>query len=68
MPSFVEIGQPVLEKKIFERFLPYMGMALIGQSVSEEKIFENGGRRTTDGRTTDGRTDDGAWVYYKLTL
>ena len=21
--SFVEIGQPVLEKKIFERFLPY---------------------------------------------
>ena len=29
MPSFVEIGQPVPEKKIFEGFLPYMGMAAI---------------------------------------
>ena len=29
MPSFVEIDQPVLEKKIFEAFLPYMGMAAI---------------------------------------
>ena len=28
MPSFVEIGQPVLEK-IFGRFLPYMGMVAI---------------------------------------
>ena len=27
--SFVEIGPPVPEKKIFERFLPYMGMAAI---------------------------------------
>ena len=26
IPSFVEIGPPVLET-IFERFLPYMGMA-----------------------------------------
>ena len=26
MPSFVEIGPPVREKKIFEGFLPYMGM------------------------------------------
>ena len=25
IPSFVEIGLPVLEKKIFEGFLPYMG-------------------------------------------
>ena len=25
--SFVEIGLPVLEKKIFEGFLPYIGMA-----------------------------------------
>ena len=25
MPSFVEIGPPVQEKKIFEGFLPYMG-------------------------------------------
>ena len=29
MPSFVEIGPPVLEKKIFEGFLPYMGMVAI---------------------------------------
>ena len=29
MQSFVEIGQPVQEKKIFEGFLPYMGMASI---------------------------------------
>ena len=29
MPSFVEIGPPVLKKKIFEGFLPYMGMAAI---------------------------------------
>ena len=27
--SFVEIGLPVPEKKIFERFLPYMGVAAI---------------------------------------
>ena len=29
IPSFVKIGQPVAEKKIFEGFLPYMGMAAI---------------------------------------
>ena len=29
MPSFVEISPRVLEKKIFEGFLPYMGMAAI---------------------------------------
>ena len=29
IPSFVEIGQAVLEKKIFEGFLPYMGMLAI---------------------------------------
>ena len=29
IPSFVEISQPVPEKKIFEGFLPYMGMAAI---------------------------------------
>ena len=29
MPSFVVIGPPVAEKKIFEGFLPYMGMAAI---------------------------------------
>ena len=27
MPSFVKIGPLVLEKKIFEGFLPYMGLA-----------------------------------------
>ena len=27
IPSFMKIGPPVLEKKIFEGFLPYMGMA-----------------------------------------
>ena len=29
IPSFVEIGLPVPEKKIFEGFLPYVGMAAI---------------------------------------
>ena len=29
MPSFVEIGPPVPEKKIFEGFLSYMGVAAI---------------------------------------
>ena len=29
IPSFVKIGLPVLEKKIFEGFLPYIGVAAI---------------------------------------
>ena len=29
MPSFVDIGPPVVEEKIFEGFLPYIGMAAI---------------------------------------
>ena len=29
IPSFVKIGPPVLEKKIFEGFLPYMGVVAI---------------------------------------
>ena len=29
IPSFVEIDPPVPEKKIFEGFLPYMGVAAI---------------------------------------
>ena len=29
IPSFVEIGLPVPEKKIFEGFLPYMDVAAI---------------------------------------
>ena len=38
--SFVESGSPVLEKKIFEGFLPYMGVAAIGKPVLKKKIFE----------------------------
>ena len=29
IPSFVNIGQMVPEKKIFEEFLPYMGVVAI---------------------------------------
>ena len=29
IPSFLEISPPVSEKKIFERFLPYIGMVAI---------------------------------------
>ena len=29
IPSFVKIGLPILEKKIFDGFLPYMGVAAI---------------------------------------
>ena len=29
VPSFMEIGLPVQEKKIFEVYLPYMGMVAI---------------------------------------
>ena len=29
IPSYVEIGPPVPEKKIFEEFLPYMGVVAI---------------------------------------
>ena len=36
--SFVEIVPPVPEKKIFEGFLPYMGV--IGTVVSEKIQFE----------------------------
>ena len=39
--SFVEIGLPVPEKKIFEGFLPYLGMAaiLVMQPASCHQIF-----------------------------
>ena len=41
IPSFVEIGLPVPEKKIFKGFLPYMGMAaiLIMSPASCHQIF-----------------------------
>ena len=34
IPSFVEIGLPVPEKKIFKGFLAYMGMAAISGHVT----------------------------------
>ena len=41
IPSFVEIGLPVPEKKIFKGFLPYMGMAaiLVIRPASCHQIF-----------------------------
>ena len=41
IPSFVDIGPPVPEKKIFEGFLPYMGMAaiLVMRPASCHQIF-----------------------------
>ena len=41
IPSFLEIGPPVPEKKIFEGFLPYMGMAaiLVMRPASCHQIF-----------------------------
>ena len=41
IPSFVEIGLPVPEKKIFEGFLPYKGMAatLVMWPASCHQIF-----------------------------
>ena len=41
IPSFVEIGRPVPEKKIFKGFLPYMGMAaiLVMKPASCHQIF-----------------------------
>ena len=41
IPSFVEIDQPVLEKKISKGFLPYMGMAviLVMRPASYHQIF-----------------------------
>ena len=41
IPSFVEIGPPVPEKKIFEGFLPYMGVAaiLVMRPASCHQVF-----------------------------
>ena len=41
IPSFMKICPPVLEKKIFEGFLPYMGMAaiLVMGPASCQQIF-----------------------------
>ena len=41
IPSFVKIGQPVQEKKIFEGFLLYMGVAaiLVMRPASNHQIF-----------------------------
>ena len=35
MPSFVEIGQPVPEKRIFEGFIPYISVAAISVMSSD---------------------------------
>ena len=41
IPSFVGFGPPVLEKKIFEGFLPYMGVVaiLVMEPASFHQIF-----------------------------
>ena len=41
IPSFVEIGSPVPEKKIFDGFLPYLGVAaiLVMRPASCHQIF-----------------------------
>ena len=41
IPSFLEIGLPIPEKKIFEGFLPYMGVAaiLVMSPASCHQIF-----------------------------
>ena len=41
IPSFVEIGSLVLEKKIFEGFLAYMGVAAILVSWSCDQTIAN---------------------------
>ena len=41
IPSFVEIGLPVPEKKIFKRFLPYMGNFKKNEDFSVIKFFVN---------------------------
>ena len=41
IPSFVEIYLPVPEKKIFEGFLPYMGMAAILVSLYLKAFIKN---------------------------
>ena len=49
MPSFVEIGPLVQEKKIFEGFLPYMGMAaiLVPSEGGHKKIRAVAGQRSS---------------------
>ena len=40
MPSFVKIDLPVLEKKIFEWSLPYMGVvAILGKRIKSFNIL-----------------------------
>ena len=42
MPSFIEIGPPVPEKKICEGFLPYMGMATMSHRCFMPSFVEIG--------------------------
>ena len=44
----MEIDPPVLEKKIFEWFLPYMGVAASEKTIFEIVDDDEDGRRTTD--------------------
>ena len=39
MPRFMKIGLPVLEKKNFEGFLPYMGVVAISKSGHVTRIM-----------------------------
>ena len=71
---FVKIGLPVLEKKIFEWFLPYMSVTRISRSnirspdpwmlhikfhFNWPSGFGEEAEIVDDGRRTDGRTDAG---------
>ena len=78
VPSFLEIGKLVPKKKIFERILPYMGMAaiLVMWPRCREQIFVppiQGGSTYNQAlicsavvNDADGRTDAGQWVFCKL--
>ena len=63
--SFVEFG-PLVPKKIFEGFLPYMGV-LPKEAPHLALIGKRFWRRCLSTVGDDGRTDAGPLVYYKLT-
>ena len=60
IPSLVKIGQPVLEKKIFEGFLPYMGVVAI--LVIYEQTFVH----PTQGGSTENLASIGQVVLEKM--
>ena len=82
IPSHKVIGPLVLEKKIFEGFLPYMGMVaiLVMWPRAREQTFVPPSHRGSIWNLAltgpavlekifenGGRTMDGPWLYYKLT-